>query len=233
MPVTFNDEPNHGTIYVDPAFRYDCSTRLLEREQCQNNVDYSGSQHSHCYGKSSRTSTPLSEYKRAYSRSGSPDNKVGNRLPVNFGEVDQACYESTAGLQDDKNMTSQTQDLSCLTSQQREDDNPATRDDIRFRDYLANKAFYTTSTQKLYQGVDWCNRLIRSPVPPKTSKELNADTVSYRYESKRYQPRNENWQQFGSRPFSWDYVQTRDGHHISGPVRFCSPHKKISYIPGY
>jgi hypothetical protein len=98
MPVTFNDEPNHGTVYVDPAFRYDCSTRLLGREQYQNNVDYSGSQHSHSYAKSSRTSTPLSEYKRAYSRSGSPDNKVGNRLPVNFSEVDQACYESTAGI---------------------------------------------------------------------------------------------------------------------------------------
>ncbi len=47
---------------------------------------------------------------------------------------------------------------------------------------------------RLYQGVDWCNRIPHSPAPPKTSKELNADIVSYRYEAKRYEPINQNWQ---------------------------------------
>ncbi len=97
MPVTFNDQPNQRTVYVDPAFRYDSSTRLLGRElQHQNNVEFYGGQLSRSKNKSPRTVTPLSEYKRAFSRSGSPDNEV-NILPVNVAEVDQACYDTTTG----------------------------------------------------------------------------------------------------------------------------------------
>jgi hypothetical protein len=91
MPVTFNDEPNQGTVYIDPAFRFDSSTRLLGRDQYQNNVELSSKQ-------PSRSVTPLSEYKRAYSRSGSPDSEAVNVLPVNIADVDQACYETTAGI---------------------------------------------------------------------------------------------------------------------------------------
>lgn len=101
------------------------------------------------------------------------------------------------------------------------------------RDILAQKAFYTTSTQKLYNGVDWPRRIMPSPPPPETTKETHPDTVSFRFESRRYEPRSELWQEFGGRPFSWDYVQTRDGHHMPGPVHFCSPSKKIAHIPGY
>lgn len=103
----------------------------------------------------------------------------------------------------------------------------------RKRDILAQKAFYTTSTQKLYDGVDWPSRIIPSPPPPETTKEPCADMVSFRNESKRYEPRSALWQKFGGRPFSWDYVQLRDGHHIPGPIQFCSPSKKIVHIPGY
>ena len=92
MPVTFNDEPNQGTVYIDPAFCYDASTRLLGRDQHQNNVvEFSSNQ-------PSRSGTPLSEYTRAYSRCGSPNNEAVNALPANIAEVDQACYEATAGI---------------------------------------------------------------------------------------------------------------------------------------
>ena len=146
MPVTFNDEQNQATVYIDPAFRYDTSPRLLGREQYHKNVDFSGSQTSHSNGKGSRVSTPVSEYKLAYSRSGSPDiNEIDSA-------IDQACYETMAGiytcacckckyyrhvlcvinvaldelfycyvgLQDDNNITSQTNDLYYLTSQQQQ-----------------------------------------------------------------------------------------------------------------
>lgn len=98
MPVTFDDEQNQAAVYIDPAFRYDTSARLLGREQYHKNVGFSGSQTSHSNGKSSRTSTPTSEYKRAYSRSGSPDNETDNMLPVNAAAIDQACYEAKAGI---------------------------------------------------------------------------------------------------------------------------------------
>ena len=227
MPVTFNDELNQGTVYVDPVFRYDTATRLLGRDQYQNKVvEFSSNQ-------PSRSGTPLSEYTRAYSRCGSPNNEAVNALPANIAEVDQACYEKTTGLQNADKLTYLAKNLSSITSQYEEDTCSASRDDVQLRDYHAKKAFYTTSTQKLYQGVDWNSRMTRSPAPPKTSKEENADTVSYRYEAKRYDPKNENWQKFGSRPFSWDYLQSRDGYHIPGPVRFCSPHRKTAHLPGY
>ena len=99
MPVTFNDEQNQAAVYIDPAFRYDTSPRLLGREQYHKNVDFSGSHSSHSNGKGSRTSTPTSEYKWAYSRSSSPDNETDNNIPpVNVVAIDQACYETKSGI---------------------------------------------------------------------------------------------------------------------------------------
>ncbi|XP_028401216.1 spermatogenesis-associated protein 48-like [Dendronephthya gigantea] len=233
MPVTFYDQPNlaQGKVYVDPVFRYDSSARLLGREQYQDSPDKIRL----ATKTDSRVSTPVSEYNRAFARCGTPQDVVDNNaMSTNACEGDQAFHEMTTGSLQDNNVSFRTEDTSRLTSQQWEVENPThVREDIRLRDYLANKAFYTTSTQKLYQGVDWHKRINRSPAPPKTSKELNADTVSHRYELKRYEPRNEKWQVIGSRPFSWDYNQTRDGHHAPGPVSFCSPHRKIAHLPGY
>ena len=101
MPVTFYDQQsNQGSAYVDPAFGYDSSPRLLTREQYQNNSDIneeSSLQSSSC--KTSRMGTPVSEYKRAYSRTGdvNTDNE-GENIPVNMAEVDEACYEKTTGI---------------------------------------------------------------------------------------------------------------------------------------
>ena len=94
------------------------------------------------------------------------------------------------------------------------------KDDVQLRDYLAKKAFYTTSTQRfslttygqkeiatiklskgffllscrLYEGADWDERITSSQLAPKTSKEVHADPVSLRVESKRYAPSVEGWQ---------------------------------------
>lgn len=98
---------------------------------------------------------------------------------------------------------------------------------------MATRSFYTSETQKLYSGVDWSSRIAPSVPPPITTVELQPDMVSYRFTSKRYSPKSELWQKIGSRPHSWDFVQSRNGHHVHGPIDFCSPSKKTGHIPGY
>lgn len=102
-----------------------------------------------------------------------------------------------------------------------------------WRDAVATRAFYTSETQKLYSGVDWSAIIPQSASPPPTTVELQPDMVSFRFTSKRYAPKAEMWQQMGSRPHSWDFVQSRNGHHVRGPMDFCSPSKTTRHIPGY
>lgn len=102
-----------------------------------------------------------------------------------------------------------------------------------WRDAVATRAFYTSETQKLYSGVDWSAMIPPSVSPPPTTMELQPDMVSFRFTTKRYEPRAELWQHMGSRPHSWDFVQSRNGHHAHGLMNFCSPSKKTGHIPGY
>lgn len=102
-----------------------------------------------------------------------------------------------------------------------------------WRDAVATRAFYTSETQKLYSGVDWSSMIPPSVPPPPTTVESQPDVVSFRFSTKRYAPRAELWQQIGSRPHSWDFVQSRSGHHVYGPVDFCTPSKRTGHVPGY
>eukprot|EP00795_Rhopilema_esculentum_P014424 gene14424-5480_t len=90
---------------------------------------------------------------------------------------------------------------------------PVTERDLR--DKIATKAFYTSTTQKLYQGVDWRNSKCRRPDPPSTVIEPRPDMVTQR--TKRYESKPEVWQKFSKKPFTWDYLQTRDGHYLRRP----------------
>lgn len=99
MPVTFDDERSQGHNYVDPAVQCDTSTRLLGREKYENKEGFLNRLGSHSNGKFSSHGTALSEYKRAYSRCGSPDNELGNLVTVNtMDRVDHACHQETSGI---------------------------------------------------------------------------------------------------------------------------------------
>jgi len=97
------------------------------------------------------------------------------------------------------------------------------------RDKLAMKGFYTSTTQKLYQGVDWSASKSYRPDPPSTVLEPRPDMVTQRI--KRYEDSPEYWQTFSSRPFTWDFLQTRNGSYVNRPIAFTS--EKSGQIPNY
>eukprot|EP00794_Sanderia_malayensis_P003157 gene3157-3626_t len=86
------------------------------------------------------------------------------------------------------------------------------------RDKIATRAFYTSTTQKLYEGVDWANVIQKRQDPPKTVKETRPDMVTQRV--RRFEDRPEEWQKLSGKPLTWDYLQSRDGHYIKKPVSF-------------
>jgi len=105
-----------------------------------------------------------------------------------------------------------------------------------WRDAVATRAFYTSSTQRMYGGVDWAGKLPPSVEPPHTTLELRPDRVAYKFNDlKRYENGPQLWQQLGSRPHSWDYIQSRNGYRVYGGVTYCSPSRntKTQHLPGY
>jgi len=102
-----------------------------------------------------------------------------------------------------------------------------------WRDAVAMRSFYTSATQRLYEGANWSSKLRPGPDPPPTTLEPRPDMVAYRFANKRYEPQAKDWQNIASRANGWDYVQSRNGYHIYGPVGYCSHSKKVQHIPGY
>ena len=95
MPVTFKDEQNPKSVYVDS------STRLLGREQFQDkaNADFTERQPSQACGRLSRIGTPLpAEYRRPYSRRSYAESEVDKALSINVARGDQACCDTTTGI---------------------------------------------------------------------------------------------------------------------------------------
>ncbi|KAK6166716.1 hypothetical protein SNE40_023347 [Patella caerulea] len=83
------------------------------------------------------------------------------------------------------------------------------------RDELARKFMYSSSTQRLYEGVPWDNMLKGKPWPFKTTLELRPDMVSQRFSDKQYEPTAQEWQSVGK---SWDRGQPRSGYYKNRPV---------------
>ncbi|XP_032239553.1 spermatogenesis-associated protein 48 [Nematostella vectensis] len=130
---------------------------------------------------------------------------------------------------------SQNKGFEHLGSQQKSGKVPATElmKNKEWRDAVATRSFYTSQTQRLYNGVDWANSLPPALDPPSTTLEFRPDMVSQKFSLKRYDARPAKWQELGCRPHSWDYTQSRNGHYIYKKVDFCSPSKKVGHIPGY
>ncbi|XP_046848954.1 spermatogenesis-associated protein 48-like isoform X3 [Xenia sp. Carnegie-2017] len=211
MSISFQDvgeeryQADEKNEYIDPAFLFDVSpsTKLLHQEQTLDNLEDFPRMHLHSFGKNSRPASSHSEYIQPFS-----ENRMKSNV-INDMKMLSASHGEVTGMKKEHD----------LLNRQKEMRRQMFKDDVQLRDYLAKKAFYTTSTQRLYEGADWDERITSSQLAPKTSKEVHADPVSFRVESKLYAPNVEGWQQFGSRPFSWDYVQTRNRHCLPGPVR--------------
>ncbi|XP_022102353.1 uncharacterized protein C7orf72-like [Acanthaster planci] len=100
-----------------------------------------------------------------------------------------------------------------------------------WRDEAALRYIYTSAAQRTSEDVDWDSKLPPKILPPASTMEAQADPVSQCFTNmKRYDPKAQPWQNLGR---SWDWFQTRDGHHIRGPIEFCSPHRKNNQIPNY
>ncbi|XP_077978085.1 protein SPMIP7-like [Glandiceps talaboti] len=100
-----------------------------------------------------------------------------------------------------------------------------------WRDKLALRYMYTSSTQRAYDEVDWDSMLAPKVKPPQSTQESQADTVSHRFTlNKRYAAEAEPWQNLGR---SWDWFQARNGNLLQKPMEFCSHSKKVDQIPNY
>ncbi|XP_002733477.1 protein SPMIP7-like [Saccoglossus kowalevskii] len=100
-----------------------------------------------------------------------------------------------------------------------------------WRNKLALRYRYTSSTQRAYDDVDWDSMLAPKVKPPQATLERQPDMVSHRFTiNKRYAAEAEPWQNLGR---SWDWFQLRNGYHLQKPIEFCSHSRKVDQIPGY
>ncbi|XP_071507400.1 protein SPMIP7-like [Diadema antillarum] len=100
-----------------------------------------------------------------------------------------------------------------------------------WKDEAALRYIYLPSTQRSYEDVNWDAKIAPKVDPPATTLERQPDQISHRFNvNKRYEPDAQEWQNLGR---SFDWFQTRNGYHMTGPVEFCSPHRKNYQIPNY
>ncbi|XP_029445612.1 spermatogenesis-associated protein 48 isoform X2 [Rhinatrema bivittatum] len=99
-----------------------------------------------------------------------------------------------------------------------------------WRDEIARKHMYTTSSQRTYEDISWDTKLPPKISPPETTLEKMADPVSRHFTWKRYKMEPAVWQAVGG---IWDRFQTRPFHSGGRPITFVSPSPRICQIPLY
>jgi len=155
--------------------------------------------------------------------------------PVNRTEVELQQFKDTGSSlmnSDNQQINGRESKMSMNTSYSdtiNEEIYQSVLNNQEIRDKLATRAFYTSTTQKLYQGADWSASKSYRPDPPSTTLEPRPDMVTQRI--KRYEENPECWQRFSSKPFTWDFSQTRNGHYVNRPIAFTN--EKGGQIPNY
>lgn len=88
--------------------------------------------------------------------------------------------------------------------------------------------FYKTTTQRLYEGVNWKDILSPSRTPPLPPSRH--DTRDLYGQRRKYNTKTASFQRCNQQ---WDICQSRDGYFVKRPIAFCSIAKKSNQIPNY
>ncbi|KAK6491704.1 spermatogenesis-associated protein 48 isoform X1 [Huso huso] len=99
-----------------------------------------------------------------------------------------------------------------------------------WREELAKKYMYTSSTQRSYEDIDWDSKLPPRKKPPASTFEKMADPVNQHFTLRRYEPAAETWQVLGG---LWDRFQMRTLNEVRKPITFINPCSRIRHIPLY
>jgi len=95
---------------------------------------------------------------------------------------------------------------------------------------MASQQFYKTTTQRLYEGVDW-KRICRKSTYPISSLPHQHDMSDLNHQIKRFNTEDNILQRIDIS--EWDRVQTRNGYFVKRPIAFTTISKNVEQIPSY